>query len=128
EQRPAERGLAASGLADEAEHFAFPDVERDTVERLDASSLASDQAVGEAAPDRVIGLQVANGDERRVVFRLHPRLRSARARAVAACPRASPAPGLAASRARAGRFRAAARSEPSRRTPPSRSGNAGGND
>src|SRR6478672_7125574 len=73
EQGPAEGGLAASGLAHEAEHFAFPDVERDTVERLDAASLAPDQAVGEAASDRVIGLQVPNGDERRVVFRLHRR-------------------------------------------------------
>src|SRR6266446_1339561 len=62
EQCPAEGGLAASGLADEAEHFAFPDVERDTVQRLDAAPLSPDQAVDEVAPDRVIGLQVADGD------------------------------------------------------------------
>jgi hypothetical protein len=60
EQRAPERGLTAPRLADQPEHLARPEVERHIVDRPHGPRLAADQPVGEAAADRVEGLQVAD--------------------------------------------------------------------
>ena len=57
EQRPPESRLAAAGLADEPEHLALPEVERDVVDRPDLASLPADQALREVPADRVVGSQ-----------------------------------------------------------------------
>ncbi len=67
EQRPAERRLPAARLADEPEHLALAEVERDVVDRLaPGPPRGRCSRSSEAAPDRVVRLQAADGDERAV--------------------------------------------------------------
>ena len=59
EQRPAKRRLAATGLADQAEDLAAPDVEGHVVDGPDVA----DDPAKDPGPDRVVGLEVLDRDE-----------------------------------------------------------------
>ena len=136
QQRPAERRLAAARLADEPQHLALAEVERDVVDCLDLAGLAPEESLAEAAPDRVVRLQPADRDESRAVLRAAVRLSGLighrRPPRDSSGRRRSPggicsAKGRAASTPRAGRDRAATQPGPRRRRRPSRRGSADGN-
>ena len=60
DDRPAERRLAAAGLADEAERLARHDLEVDAVDRVDRADLAAQHA----AVDREVLLEALDGEQR----------------------------------------------------------------
>ena len=64
EQRAAERRLARARLADQAEHLALVEVERDAVDGLHRAAAAAGEARAEAPVQREVDLEVADLDQR----------------------------------------------------------------
>ena len=136
EQGPAQRRLARARLADEPEDLAVAKVEADPVDGGDRSGLPAAEAVDERAADRVVGVQVADLDQRLGLRRRAssqasitppPRSRSRRARAARCRPRGISSSGPCSQQAtRWPPRRVDLERLALRRRPASRSGSAGG--
>ena len=63
EQGSPERRLPAPRFADEPQHLAPAEVERDVVDCLDVSGLPPDEPLTEAPPERVVRLETTDRDE-----------------------------------------------------------------
>src|SRR5690606_7878744 len=133
QQGPAQGGLAAAGLADQAEHLAPAQVQVDSVDRADGRARPADQPSQGVGPQPVVDVQVSYPHQRRRVLR-RGRLEYLRRRRQRRPPPASAAPGRTVAPGRPAR---AASTPPGRRprwwaagtspgTPASRPGSAGG--
>src|SRR5262249_37123254 len=128
QDRPPQRRLPAARLAYEPQHLPSAEIERHVVDGAHVTGLAAEEPLREPPSDRVVRLEVADGDENIIgSLRLHRPLRSPPARAEW-WPRPVPrSAGRATRPTRGGRRRDAARPDPSQGTRASRSGSGGRN-